>query len=191
MADIKDQKLLYHLTDIANISSILEQGLLPRSNISSFVDVADADILESRKKLKLDNYVPFHFFGGSPFDGRVQIDNKDKRFVLITVRRTVAKDNDWQIIPKHPLADEEVKLLSYDDGFKAIDWTQMNARDYGDPVSKSVCMAECLSPVKVEASRFFSFYVSCEDDQQTICNALQKATLSKYVNINSGFFVDS
>ncbi|OMH39412.1 DarT ssDNA thymidine ADP-ribosyltransferase family protein [Motiliproteus sp. MSK22-1] len=111
MADIKEQKLLYHLTDIENLPSILEQGLLSRSKVSGFVDVADADIIESRKNLALDHYVPFHFFGGSPFDGRVQIDNKDKRFALITVRRTVAEANGWKIIPRHPLANETASRL--------------------------------------------------------------------------------
>ena len=62
MTDIKNQKLLYHLTSIKNIANIIEHGLKPRNELSEFVDVADSEILESRKSLSLEGYVPFHFF---------------------------------------------------------------------------------------------------------------------------------
>ena len=62
MADIKDQKLLYHLTDIDNIPSILKDGLMPRAELNG----ADSDIIESREGLGLENYVPFHFFANNP-----------------------------------------------------------------------------------------------------------------------------
>lgn len=61
MADISTQKLLYHFTNIKNLDSIFANGILPRSEIENFADVADHEILDSRKKLKLENYVPFHF----------------------------------------------------------------------------------------------------------------------------------
>jgi hypothetical protein len=189
MVDIKTQSLLYHLTDIANIPSILENGLLSRSQLSDFVDVADGDIIESRKNLGLENYVPFHFFGRNPFDGRVQTDYKDKSFVLITVSRVFAKGNEWKIIPKHPLAEEGIELLSYTEGIDAIDWEKMNARDYSDPESKSVCMAECLSSKTVGVSNFFSIYVNDEHDQLIVLEALKTAGHSKNVNVNSGLFI--
>ncbi len=153
MADIKDQKLLYHLTDIDNIPSILKDGLMPRAELNG----ADSDIIESREGLGLENYVPFHFFANNPFDGRVQLDHVEKNFVLISVRRDYAKANGWQIIPRHPLADQDIELMNYDDGFNAINWSKMHERDYSDDESKSVCMAECLSPNMVEASRFLVF----------------------------------
>jgi len=71
MAEIKDQKLLYHLTDINNIPFILKNGLIPRAELNGFVDIADSDIIESREGLGLEKHVPFHFFANSPFDGRV------------------------------------------------------------------------------------------------------------------------
>mgnify|MGYP003642161748 CR=1 FL=1 len=40
-----------------------------------FSDVADCDILESRRGFDLDTMVPFHFFARNPFDGRVQEDH--------------------------------------------------------------------------------------------------------------------
>lgn len=103
MADIEAVKLLYHLTDIKNLESILANGLKPRSELAGFTDVADPEILENRKKLKLEDQVPFHFFGRNPFDGGVQVANPDKNFVLITVTRALAGNNNWKVIPRHPL----------------------------------------------------------------------------------------
>lgn len=186
---IKTQKLIYHLTCIDNLASILDRGIQPRSALSGYVDVADGEIIESRQKLELENYVPFHFFGGNPFDGRVQKDHPDKEFVLITVRRRHAMAQNWQIIPRHPLADEDLELLDYDKGFDAIDWGQMNARDYRDDLSKSVCMAECLSPDVVLPERFFSCYVANSKSQKTVLQALKSAGYEKHVNINEGMFL--
>jgi hypothetical protein len=189
MASIKNLKLLYHLTCIDNLESILEHRLLPRSRIENYVDVADQGIIESRAKLGLEDYVPFHFFGGSPFDGSVQLGHPDKDFVLITVQRIRAESLNWKVLSRHPLADEEIELLDYSDGIAAIDWDKMDERDYRDDDSKSICMAECLSPKKVLPKRFFNCYVANIDDQKMVLNALKAAGYAKHVNINEGMFV--
>lgn len=189
MADIKTGKLLYHLTAIENLESILADGLKPRSELTDFTDVADSEILEKRKKLKLENQVPFHFFGRNPFDGGVQVANKDSQFVLITVRRTYAKDNNWKIVPSHPLSDEDIVLMDYEEGFAAIDWVKMNEREYSDPESKSVCMAECLSPSTVDSSCFLSIFVKDAAIEGEVRKLLDKAGVSLHLNINSTLFV--
>lgn len=59
----KEGKLLYHLTALDNIESILTKGLLPREKIDfDFLNVADEEILRDRKKFDLSEYTPFHFF---------------------------------------------------------------------------------------------------------------------------------
>ncbi|MDD2934799.1 MAG: DarT ssDNA thymidine ADP-ribosyltransferase family protein [Methylotenera sp.] len=162
MADIKVQMLLYHLTSISNIGLILAEGLKPRSELVSFEDVADQEIIASRRHLSLEDYVPFHWFARNPFDGRVQADRPDELFVLITVRRTLAVTENWKIIPHHPLAAANIELMDYAEGFAVIDWDAMNNRDYHDPHSKSVCMAECLSPTTVSPVNFFKIFVPCD-----------------------------
>lgn len=97
-----DQQLLYHITDIENLAAIFDQGLLPRAQLTNFVDIADDEILNSRKRLKLETMVPFHFFARNLFDARVQLDNPEKEFVIISVQRTFAKAHGWKIIPEHP-----------------------------------------------------------------------------------------
>lgn len=188
--DIKDQKLLYHLTDLDNLPSIFQQGLQPRSALQrdSFKDIADAEILEGRSKQQLDDYVPFHFFAGNPFDGRVQKDHPDGHFVLITVRRDIAKANNWKIIPTHPLSGSP-KILEYDEGFLAIDWTLMNARDYSNDNCKRACMAECLSEGVVLPEQFFSIYVKTNRDFLDVFRLKQNYKIKCFLNHNSKMFL--
>lgn len=129
MADIKNQKLLCHLTALRNIRGIFDEGLKLRAQLNDFNDVADQEIIEKRKRLALENYVPFHWFSKNLFDGGVQSAHKNRRFVLITVHRNFAERHNWQIIPRHPLANDDIELLDFSNGFKAIDWETMNKRD--------------------------------------------------------------
>ena len=65
----KDGKLLYHLPSINNLENIFDRGLLSRKKLESdsFKDIADRDIISHRQSCGLDEYVPFHFFAGTPF----------------------------------------------------------------------------------------------------------------------------
>jgi len=186
---IQHQKLLYHITNIKNMPAILDQGLLPRYQLVNFVDVADQDILKSRQKLKLENFVPFHFFARNPFDGRVQTDSPESKFILITITRAFAAQNNWKIVPKPPLADSDIELLEYEEGINVINWDKMNERDYSNDESKSVCMAECLSPEAVTPKCFHSIYVGTEESQQYVSGLLKQFNLSMYVDINDKMFL--
>ena len=62
-------KLIYHITSIDNLPSILKFGLLSRKCILQnhdihFTDIADPEILSKRERYKeaLSQYVLFHFF---------------------------------------------------------------------------------------------------------------------------------
>ena len=84
---VRDGKLLWHLTALVNIESIFQNGLLCRKKLLAtmpFIDVADKDILDSRARFGLENYIPFHFMQRTPFAGRVIKDHKDKEFIYIT-----------------------------------------------------------------------------------------------------------
>jgi len=189
MINIQIQKLLYHITDINNLPSILKNGLIARANITGFEDIADHDILKSRKKLNLARYVPFHFFAQNPFEGRVQKDHPQKEFILITIRREVAAKNGWKIVPKHPLAGNDLLLLDYKEGLEAIDWDKMNERDYANEESKSICMAECLSPNTVSANSFFNIYVKSKESKSKVVDLLKECNLSMHVDVNEGMFL--
>lgn len=178
MTNIKDQKLLYHLTSIDNVKSIFSDGLKPRAELQSFMDVADGEIIGSRRHLSLETYVPFHWFARNPFDGRVQADRPDDLFVLICVKRSLAVTRNWKIIPRHPLALGNIQLMDYAEGFAAIDWEIMNRRDYHDPDCKSICMAECLSPNTVSPNEFSNVFVYCEKSKAYVKNFDQQINIT-------------
>lgn len=184
MADIRAGKLIYHLTDINNMEAIFAEGLKPRSLLKQFSDVADADIIKSRRTLQLEQCVPFHFFAKNPFDGRVHRDNPDKKFVLITVLRSHAQTNNWHIIPRHPLSGANITLLDYENGINTIDWKTMNLRQYDNDECKRICMAECLSPrtVPVPAGDFSSIYVPDEATMHTVNALKKKHGFTMYIN---------
>ncbi|WP_109397490.1 DarT ssDNA thymidine ADP-ribosyltransferase family protein [Proteus faecis] len=184
---IQDQSLLYHLTCMDNLPSILKKGLCSRESLGNgFTDVADGQIIQGREALNLQRMVPFHFFSNNPFDGRVKKNHKDKTFCMITVNRDFAKENNWKIIPTHPLsAYKEIELMDYTTGFSKIDWNLMNQRDYTIPECKQVCMAECLSPTTVYAKSFHCFYVKDDVAKSHVLKLLDEYKLNTYVNINS------
>ena len=166
-------------------------GLLPRAKIKGFTDVADPEIIANRSRLQLEHYVPFHWFSRNPFDGRVQEDLSAQCWVLISVKRTLAQAENWHVVPRHPLASEDLQLLSYTQGVEQIDWDTMNKRDYHDPYCKSVCMAECLSPGTVHPDKFFKLYVK-NDTVAAMANEILKDTAVRPgldVVINSCMFL--
>lgn len=189
MADYKNKKLIYHLTPLKNIPSILKTGLLPRNQLTDFQDIADQEIIQKRRSLVLEGFVPFHWFARNPFDGIVQKKHKGTPFALITVHRSVAAKNDWKILPRHPLAHDQMELLDYASGLEAIDWETMNRRDYHDPNCKSVCMAECLAPGTVAASLFSSIYVPNMEVERKVRTWVNRLGLGIPVNVNQNMFL--
>lgn len=189
----REGKLVYHLTHIDNLPSMVSAGLCPRRNLQDrqqrFKDVADHGILFGRAPHGLDAYVPFHFICRSPFDYRVMRSAPDRRFVLIAVYRSYARANGWRVSPRHPLAEgRSPELLSWDEGVAAIDWQLMDQerRDYeGDHDTKMVCMAEALSPEPVHHA--FWAYVYAPDEQVKV--EAERALLRlKRVQVNPHMF---
>jgi hypothetical protein len=189
MADIKSQKLIYHLTAFENLHNIFAEGLKSRSQLTSFRDVADQDIIQKRQSLTLENFVPFHWFARNPFDGSVQTAHKDKAFVLITVQRALAATQNWKIVPRHPLANDEIELQDYTTGFADIDWETMNRREYHDPNCKSVCMAECLAPDFVPVSQFFNIYVRNSELEQQARVLANQHRVKINIDVNENMFL--
>lgn len=188
--EIQNGKELYHFTALDNLPNILSSKLLPRKELEGFVDVADKEILEGRDKFALDEMVPFHFFPNNPFDGKVCQLHPATKFVFIVVRRAVAEANEWKVTPRHPLSGD-FKLMSYDEGMGAIDWETMNQKDFKNPESKIICMAECLAPEAVKPSIFHAIYVATEKDRIEVQKAVTENGLRMFVEVKPFYFPGS
>lgn len=163
---IKNGRLLYHLTHIDNLESILNNGLLSRNDanqLGSFLDVANQDIIRNRHHHELDDYVLFHFHPYSAFDVAVKETYGKENFVYITITRELARENNFKIVPRHPL-NGEFELFDYEEGFQLIDWETMETqmKDFTDDdekaQAKQIKMAECISEEPISASDFFRIH---------------------------------
>ncbi len=187
----RDKKLLYHLTEIANLPGILEHGLLPRAALRELGgparDVADHEILDGRRLHGLEEMVPFHFLSRGPFDYAAVRNNPNGRFLLLTVWRSLAIDRGWTIVPRHPLvAHERPEVLAWQEGFNRIDWEQMDRkdRDYiNDAECRHACMAEALSPGPVTVADLAFIFVATEETR-----ALVDPQVNVKVSVNGGMF---
>lgn len=70
----------------------------------------------------MDEYIPFHFHPYSAFDVAVKKTHAGEEMIYICITRSLARYNNFRILPKHPLALEECQLYDYDKGFEMIDW---------------------------------------------------------------------
>jgi len=185
----KKGKLLYHLTSIENLSQIFKNGLRARNKLTKFDNIADPEIIKHRKKHNLNHLIPFHFFPGTPFAGKVQMDNPEQSFVYITVKRKIAEDRKYKIITQHPLSMDPPILLSYKKGIKRINWELMGKRDYNDQTCKLHCMAECLSKKAVMPKDFHSVYCSNESDSRIATSLKLNIKINGlYINVKPEMF---
>jgi hypothetical protein len=188
---VSEGKMLYHLTALDNMESIIKNGLLCRETITPITDVADEEIIEKRKALGLLSYVPFHFFVKNPFDGAVIKAHPETKFVYLTVYRSDAQKNKWKIIPQHPLKCNRDEIYDYNDGSTKMNWGLIDKRDYSDPDCKFACMAECLVYQKLEICNIRFIDVKEQSDADFIKELFedQKAKQHPSVRISPNFFV--
>jgi hypothetical protein len=189
---INNQKLLYHLTSLDNLESILSYGLLSRTDINDFDDVADLEIIDFRERNNLTQYIPFHFFARNPFDGRVQKNYPDKEFIYICVSRDFAKRNNFKILPRHPNSMRNLTLYDYSEGYEIIEWDIMNRRDYSERDCRHICMAECLSPSRISPQDFSNVFVRTDDIEEFVREQCMEILDSYpfYINVNPHMFVE-
>lgn len=186
---VKEGKLLYHVTALENMESILRNGLLSRTDVESKgmlqKDVADSKIIKKRKSLKILDYVPFHFFEPTAFTGNIFENHSDTTFCTIAIRREFAQRSNFKICTAHPLSkNPQAEVLDYEDGFAAIDWDALEKRDYHNEESKNAGMAECLAISPVLPENFQSIHVPTEEVKQKV-EELASKILTDY-----HFFID-
>lgn len=161
-------KLLYHITRIDNLPSILKSGLMPRYLLREskiyFCDIADPEIISKRETYKTDlsKFVLFHFYAKNPFDCAVCHSFGAENMAIIAIGRNTSMVHNSKIIPTHPLDSTEPDIYPYDEGLRLIEWgilDMQEGRDYSDPEIRKACMAECLISRIVYPREFEYVYV--------------------------------
>lgn len=192
---VKEKKLLYHLTKVNNMEAIINYGLLPRRYLLEqnmfFGDVADPQIISKREELDLDKYTPFHFHPYSAFDVAVKNTYSTEKFVYICIKRALAEFNNFKILIKHPLSQQECILYDYIEGINCIDWNTMEKVGTIDEYSRNVKMAECLTDKCIPAELFQCVYVPDEETKQYVEKLFQDKGIMEqppYVNVQPKWF---
>ena len=191
MNKVKEGKLLYHVTALENMESILRNGLLSRTDVEGKgilqKDVANSKIIKKRKSLKILDYVPFHFFEPTAFTGNIFENHSDTTFCTIAIRREFAQRSNFKICTAHPLSKKpQAEVLDYEDGFAAIDWDALEKRDYHNEESKNAGMAECLAISPVLPEDFQSVYVPTDKIKQELKKLADEILGDYYFYINIG-----
>ena len=191
----KTGKMLYHLTKLDNLESIIENGLLPRKMVIdrkiNFGDIANADIISKRTELGLDSYIPFHFHPYSAFDVAVKHTYQGQEMIYLCFDRELAKLNHFKILPIHPLSLDECVLYEYDEGFQKIDWDTLMEKNRTDEYAKHVKMAECLTEKIIPIQHFKCMYVPSEEiKKKTICILNEKGidVPPPFINVRGVWF---
>lgn len=192
---VREKKLLYHLTKLSNMETIINYGLLPRrcllENNMFFGDVADPQIIDKREELGLDKYTPFHFHPYSAFDVAVKHTYSAEKFVYICIKRALAEFNNFKILVKHPLSQQDCILYDYIEGMNYIDWDSMEKTGTLDEYSRNVKMAECLTEKRIPAELFQCVYVPDEETKVYIERLFEDKGIIEhppYVNIQAKWF---
>lgn len=197
LENAKNGKILYHLTELNNMYSIIELGLQSRKYLKcgnkEFEDVADPNIITEREKLGLDEYIPFHFHPYSAFDVAVKNSNFSKRMAYICVSREYAKENGFKILPMHPLSEEECILCEYEEGFLKINWDILMEKDSKAANAKNIKMAEALSEKSIPVEAFQQIAVASEKDREYVENILKEKNITyppPYINVQPKWFIN-
>ena len=195
LENTRNKKLLYHLTELDNMASIIDNGLLSRAMVKEkglrYNDVADPEIIDRREKLGLDGYIPFHFHPYSAFDVAVKKSRPDDKFVYITIKRELAALAGFKVLVKHPLSQEECELFDYEEGISKIDWDTLEKVGVDDTYSKNVKMAECLSDRPIPAALIQCVYVPDEWTKEYVEQLFWDKGITEqppYVSVMETFF---
>ncbi len=195
LENTRNKKLLYHLTRLDNMMSIIEKGLLSRAAVGAlrigYCDIADREIISRRVKLGLDKYIPFHFHPYSAFDVAVKKSHPDGKFVYITIKRELAALAGFKVLIKHPLSLEECVLYEYAEGIARMDWDTLEKTGMDDQYSKNVKMAEVLSDRSISASLIQCVYVPDEWTKEYVEQLFWDKGITEqppYVSVMEKFF---
>lgn len=193
MPSPKDGKLLYHLTHLDNMDSILELGLMSRNTLSRvFTDVANPEIIAGRREYNVDlgDYVPFHFYVKNPFDLAVCRRFGAENMAIIAIWRPRGDCAGYYVVPNHPLSGSP-EFLPYQEGFEQVNWQLLEnngERHYTDPDIRHACMAECDVDRVIQPREFAFVYVKTEEARDRILALPHGGLIGDRLQVNSNMF---
>jgi hypothetical protein len=171
---LKEIPLLYdvvfHITHIDNLETILKNGLLSHNNPYKKTDISNQDVNSRRNKIEpiyknnLHNYVPFYFNCRNSMLYKTQKEFGENIIILIFERDIMLKNN--VLFTNKGAATNDVKFTNdikdlLDNDF--INWANVKARSWDlDKNLKQTMMAEMLLLGEIDANEID--VILCQND---------------------------
>jgi len=168
-----DNFMVWHLTNINNVPTILEDGLLSRNLLKEkkrvFIDNSPDDLTEKRSRLGFDDYVPFHFFPLNPYDIFEFQRNRDREeiFCFLTVKDEDVIKLGGKAVLGYSNHKGSVEFLDYGKTLKKIDDIRQHT-DYMKRKEKFDALGECLIPHRVSPEYIYSIVIGSETHRDII-----------------------
>ncbi len=181
---------LYHITHIANLSTICSKGLLPHGNPYQKKDISDTDVNNRRSRKEpvygrtIHSYVPFYFNPKNPMlYVRKHLSNE---IVILQLSKELLRTSGTLFTDGNASSDgthfyKDLRELKY------LDWDCLQANFYLDiEDGKRKRMAEVLVPNNVSSQAIESILVTNSFTKQKV-DTITRKTIPCYVE-KSHFF---
>lgn len=202
-----ENTLLYHITHITNLHSILEQGALLshariKQNTLSYKDVANQDVQSRRNRTRipvgaggsLHDYVPFYFAPRSPMLYALnmqQISQDDLVYVMTNTEVVQAQCTSFVFTDAHAIR-RLTKFFTDLGDLDRIDWETMRATVWTDtdedPNRKARRQAEFLVRDEVPLSACIGFAVYSGETKEKVEAMLDEYNLTLPVAVRRQFY---
>ena len=199
--------LLYHITHLNNIPSILKNdGLLAHSTMQQqqmhYQDVANVNVQDKREHKivpispggNLHDYVPFYFAPRSPMlyailNGGIA---QEEIVYFITNTQTILEDNSNFVFTDSHAIMRLTNYYSQLEDLEKIDWSIMQSKYWQDhpdyPNRKMKRQAEFLVYEKVVLSSFIGFAVYNEEAERKLRMILNDFHQDFYIGIRPQYY---
>ena len=193
--DTTEMFCMWHLTDINNLPSILNHGLLSRNILNErnlkYIDNSPRDLTAKRDRLGMNSFVPFHFIPSNPYDLYEFQKNKNctDSFCYITVEDKTAEKLGAMIEIEYPNHKPCLELISLAACKNKINDIRRHT-DYGNRLQKFNALSECLIKDVVKPENFFSVIVGTAENKSDIEEYIKLYNLAIPVELKPGYFAN-
>jgi calcineurin-like phosphoesterase family protein len=189
-----DLMQMWHLTDINNIPSIFEFGLLSRNFLNKlskkYIDNSTSDLTKKRERLGLNDYVPFHFMPSNPYDIYEFQKHKDRytTFCYITIMDKTAEELGAKVQLEYPNHKSKLELYSIPACINKINNIRYHT-DYNYRLQKYNALGECLIKEKLDTQYFNSIIVGSDENKHDLEEFAKAYNLPDlYIETRKGYF---
>ena len=196
----KELQELYYICPIANILSILTQGILSnkRANKIQHESCASEEVQKLREQVVIPGGRPLHNYVNLYFNARnpmmYYLKDGHRGMIVLSISPDVL-DIPGTIISDSNASREFTRFQPAPEGLSMIDEEAIYAEYWTHPQDsieeykhKGAMCSEVLVPDKVDAKYIMQTYVSCEQSHESIVAVLKSASTAIKVTTNGHLF---